>query len=91
MLNIMNNTVLIISLVILFSSFIISNYVDKSYDFMKLFAFLIFYYVLILIFAYLFQKLMKNVSPKQSKMTGSIVGFVVSIILWIFFGKNAKK
>ena len=82
----MNNTILLITVLIILSSYLITDFVDKSYSFPKLAMFLIFYYALIIFGAILGSKHLKN-----GKMIGSIGGFILSIILWFLFGKNAKK
>ena len=74
-------------ILILFSSYIITTFLDKKYSFFKLSGFLLFYYFLILLFANLSGKFLKF---KNSKTIGSIVGFIVSIILWFNFGYYAK-
>lgn len=83
----MNNTILLITALIVFSSYLITSFVDKSYSFTKLTAFLIFYYGLVILGAYLGKKYIK----KNGQMIGSISGFVISVLLWLAFGKNAKK
>ena len=57
----MNNTILLITVLIILSSYLITDFVDKSYSFPKLAMFLIFYYALIILFAWLAVKYFKNV------------------------------
>jgi hypothetical protein len=83
----MNNIILLISSLILLSSFVITNFLDKRYSFPKLSAFLLFYYFLIVVFAMGASKFLKT---KHSKLIGSILGFVVSLLLWFNFGDYAK-
>ena len=83
----MNNLILIISALILLSSFIITMFLDKRYSFPKLSVFLLFYYFLIVVFAMGASKFLKF---KHSRLIGSIVGFVVSLLLWFKFGDYAK-
>lgn len=80
------NIILLITLIIVAASYILTNFIDKSYSFPKVTGFMLFYYALILLFAFLGNKYFK-----VSKKIGSIVGFIVSVLLWILFGKNAKK
>ena len=80
--------ILLISLLIIFSSYIITNFLDKSYSFGKLSAFLLFYYFLIILFAWIFTS---KIKITNGKMIGSIAGFITSLILWFMYGKQAKK
>ena len=80
--------ILLISAMIVFSSYLITNFLDKSYSFSKLSAFLLFYYFLIILFAWLSVNKFKI---KNGKMIGSTLGFLVSLVLWFMFGKQAKK
>ena len=86
----MNNVQLIsmISVMIVISSYIITNFLDKSYSFGKLSAFLLFYYFLIVLFAWIFTAKLKITN---GKMFGSVAGFIASLMLWFVFGKQAKK
>ena len=70
----------IISLIIILSSYIITNYLNKQYSFAKLSGFLLFYYAIIILFSWLSVKYFKS-----TKMIGSIVGFVLSVLLWFMF------
>jgi len=70
----------IISLIIILSSYIITNYLSKQYSFVKLSAFLLFYYGIIILFAWLSVKYFKS-----TKMIGSMVGFALSVLLWFMF------
>ena len=81
------NTLIALGL-ILASSFLITNVIDKSYDFVKLIGYLLFYYVLIVLFSFLANKYLKI---GNSKLIGSIIGLIISIFLWIMFGDKAKK
>jgi hypothetical protein len=80
------NNLLPLALIIVAASFILTNFIDKTYSFPKVTAFMLFYYALILLFAFLGNKYFK-----VSKKVGSIVGFIVSVLLWLSFGKKAKK
>jgi hypothetical protein len=83
----MNYTILLISALILLSSFVITMFLDKRYSFPKLSAFLLFYYFLIVVFAMGASKFLKF---KHSRLIGSILGFVVSLLLWFKFGDYSK-
>jgi len=78
------NPVLLISALVLLSSFIITYFLDKRYSFVKLSGFLLFYYFLIIVFSMMFSKFLKF---KNSKLIGSALGLIVSLILWFNFGK----
>ena len=80
-------TTLLITALIFLSSFLFTNFVDKSYSSFKLPMFLIFYYGLILLGAFLGSKYIK----KNGRMIGSVAGFVLSVILWVKFGEYAKN
>jgi len=81
------NSIILISLLIIFSSFVITTFLDKRYSFFKLSGFLLFYYSLILLFAFLATKFLK---VNNSKVIGSVFGFMVSLLLWNRFGDYAK-
>jgi Na+/proline symporter len=81
------NTTLLITALIFLSSFLFTNLVDKSYSPFKLPLFLIFYYCLILLGAFLGNKYIK----KNGKMIGSVAGFLLSVLLWFKFGDYAKN
>jgi len=83
------NKLLLISGIIIISSFLITEFLSKNYSFPKLTAFLLFYYSLIILFSWLAVKYFKQV--KYNKTIGSIVGFVLSVVLWFTFGKYAQK
>ena len=79
----------IIALVlIILGSYLISSMVDKSYDFGKLVGFLTFYYAIIVLFSFGMDNLLKI---KNGSLIGSILGFIVSVVLWLKFGNKAKK
>ena len=79
----------IIALVlILLGSYLISNVVDKNYDFGKLVGFLTFYYAIIVLFSFGMNNLLKI---KNGVLIGSILGFIVSVVLWFMYGDMAKK
>uniref|UniRef100_A0A6C0I9G6 Uncharacterized protein n=1 Tax=viral metagenome TaxID=1070528 RepID=A0A6C0I9G6_9ZZZZ len=76
--------ILFVSLLIILASFIITKYLNKDYSFAKLSGFMLFYYALMLSLGYLLQSKMKN-----GKLIGSVIGFVLSVLLWFKFGKYA--
>jgi Na+/proline symporter len=80
------NKHLLISGIIILSSFLITKFLNDKYSFIKLTGFLLFYYFLIVLFSWLAMKYLKN-----GKLIGSIVGFILSIILWNIFGHYALK
>ena len=71
---------LVISLIIILASFIITKYLSKEYSFAKLSGFLLFYYAIIILFSWLSVKYFKS-----TKMIGSVIGFVLSVLLWFIF------
>ena len=83
------NRILLISAIIIFSSFIVTNFLNKKYSFVKLTSFLLFYYALIVLFSFLAVKFFKK--NKYNKLIGSVIGFIISIILWFVFGYYAQK
>ena len=83
------NKLLLISGIIIISSFLITEFLSKNYSFPKLTAFLLFYYALIILFAWLAVKYFKNV--KYNKTIGSVIGFIISVVLWFTFGTYAQK
>ena len=76
----------LISALIVLSSYIITSHLSKSYSFPKLTGFLLFYYAIIIFFAWLSVKYFKS-----TKMIGSIIGFVISVVLWFIFKDYALK
>ena len=83
------NRILLISAIIVLSSFIVTNFLNKNYSFVKLTSFLLFYYALIVLFSFLAVKFFKK--NKYNKLIGSVIGFIISIILWFVFGYYAQK
>lgn len=83
------NTILLISALIIITSFVITNFLNKDYSFIKLTSFLLFYYALIVLFAWLAMKYIKGV--KYNQLIGSVLGFIISIALWFKFGYYAMK
>ena len=73
---------------IILGSYLISGVVDKSYDFGKLVGFLTFYYALIVLFSFVATNFLKI---RNGNLIGSLVGFLISIILWFNFGSKSKK
>jgi hypothetical protein len=79
----------IIALVlIVLGSYLISNLVDKSYDFGKLVGFLTFYYAIIVLLSFGATNFLKI---RNGNLIGSVLGFIVSVLLWFKFGNKAKK
>ena len=80
------NIILLISLLLVLASFIITNFLEKQYSFPKLAGFMLFYYALIVIFSMIGQK----VFPNGGKLIGSILGLLISVLLWFNFGDYSK-
>ena len=83
------NKILLISALIIITSFVITNFLNKDYSFIKLTSFLLFYYALIVLFAWLAMKYIKDI--KYNQLIGSVLGFIISIALWFKFGYYAMK
>jgi hypothetical protein len=80
------NIIILISSLLVLASFIITTFLEKQYSFVKLSAFMLFYYALIVIFSMIGQKIL----PKGGKLIGSVLGLLTSVLLWFKFGDYSK-
>jgi hypothetical protein len=70
-----------ISLIII-NTVIISKFIDTTLNVFKFTGVMIFYYLLVIGFGYL------GATYASNEMVGTIVGMVISVYLWVNFGKK---